>query len=165
MPQLLGKAGTEWKMHMQANAGRAAGRQVPAGGCRGSGTGCSCQEKPHSSHPTHPDPRASPNISASGREALCLRFADWDLASPGGYFILFGFILFYFYLFVFLQGEPKKKKEKRRFVYLGDVLGISLNLILCPDSLCLWSLPGSKIAECILNVRGVWFWFCLGFFC
>lgn len=35
------------------NAGRDAGRQVPAGGCRSSVLGPSCQEKPPGSHPTH----------------------------------------------------------------------------------------------------------------
>lgn len=45
------------------NAGRDVGRRVPAGGCRGSVMGCSCQEKPPKQPPHTPRELLSKRIS------------------------------------------------------------------------------------------------------
>lgn len=105
------------------SAGRDVGKQVPAGGCRGSRMGCSCQEKSPEQPPTPAelsvllDLRASALCQGVGREE-CLRFRlepGIPTSPPKGW--VFSFC----------------KEGRRRFGHSGDVLGTGLHFILRPD--------------------------------
>lgn len=137
------------------------GKQVPAGGCRGSAMGCSCQDEPPKQPPHTPRELLSIWISkqqllcqGGGQGGFCLRFSDWDLAYPLLHLSCLGF------------GFPpppsfarRNRKGRRRFVHLGDTLGTGLNFILSPDLLRLWSLPSPETSERYLNLRGGFIFF------
>lgn len=138
------------------------GKQVPAGGCRGSAMGCSCQDEPPKQPPHTPRELLSIWISkqqllcqGGGQGGFCLRFSDWDLAYPLLHLSCLGF--------GFPPPPPsfarRNRKGRRRFVHLGDTLGTGLNFILSPDLLRLWSLPSPETSERYLNLRGGFIFF------
>lgn len=60
------------KAYVKANVGRDAGEQVPAGGCRGSVMGCSCQGSPRTAASHWGFPSISISTKEVGREVSLL---------------------------------------------------------------------------------------------